>query len=78
MFFELIYIRRALNTGTCIQQGDLFYSAAYTGVRWHAAKYKSHVHKPKDVPLVECMYFVLTCMPGDTLGDSGLCCCARD
>ena len=27
MFFEPIYIPRALNTGTCIQQGDLFYSA---------------------------------------------------
>ena len=27
MFFELIYMPWALNTGTCIQQGDLFYSA---------------------------------------------------
>ena len=27
MFFESIYIPRALNTGTCIQQGNLFYSA---------------------------------------------------
>ena len=27
MFFEPIYIARALNTGTCIRQGDLFYSA---------------------------------------------------
>ena len=27
MFSEPIYIPRALNTGTCIQQGDLFYSA---------------------------------------------------
>ena len=27
MFFEPIYIPQALNTGTCIQQGDLFYSA---------------------------------------------------
>ena len=27
MFFEPIYMPRALNTGTCIQQGDLFYSA---------------------------------------------------
>ena len=27
MFFEPIYIPRALNTGTCLQQGDLFYSA---------------------------------------------------
>ena len=27
MFFEPIYISRALSTGTCIQQGDLFYSA---------------------------------------------------
>ena len=27
MFFEPIYIPRALNTGTCIWQGDLFYSA---------------------------------------------------
>ena len=26
-FFEPIYIPWALNTGTCIQQGDLFYSA---------------------------------------------------
>ena len=26
-FFFPIYIPRALNTGTCIQQGDLFYSA---------------------------------------------------
>ena len=25
-FFKPIYIPRALNTGTCIQQGDLFYS----------------------------------------------------
>ena len=27
MFFEPTYIPRALNTGTCIWQGDLFYSA---------------------------------------------------
>ena len=27
MFSEPIYIPRALNTGTCIWQGDLFYSA---------------------------------------------------
>ena len=27
MVFEPIYISRALNTGTSIQQGDLFYSA---------------------------------------------------
>ena len=27
MFLEPIYIPRALNTGTCIRQGDLFYSA---------------------------------------------------
>ena len=27
MFFEPIYIPRALNTGTYIRQGDLFYSA---------------------------------------------------
>ena len=27
MFLEPIYIPRALNTGTCIQQGNLFYSA---------------------------------------------------
>ena len=28
MFFEPMYIPRALNTGTCIWQGDLFYSAS--------------------------------------------------
>ena len=27
MFFEAIYIPRALNTGTCLRQGDIFYSA---------------------------------------------------
>ena len=27
MFFEPIHIPRALNTGPCIRQGDLFYSA---------------------------------------------------
>ena len=27
MFFESIYIPPALNTGTCLRQGDLFYSA---------------------------------------------------
>ena len=27
MFFEPTHILRALNTGTCIRQGDLFYSA---------------------------------------------------
>ena len=26
MFFERIYFPRALNTGTCLRQGDLFYS----------------------------------------------------
>ena len=26
MFFEPIYIPLVLNTGTCLQQGDLFYS----------------------------------------------------
>ena len=30
-FFKLIYIPRALNTGTCIQQGDLPYSAGLHG-----------------------------------------------
>ena len=28
MFFEPIYIPKALNTGTCLRQGDLFYSAS--------------------------------------------------
>ena len=28
MFFEPIYIPRPLNAGTCIRQGDLFYSAS--------------------------------------------------
>ena len=27
MFFQLIYVLWALNTGTCIRHGDLFYSA---------------------------------------------------
>ena len=27
MFSEPFYISRALNTGTCLKQGDLFYSA---------------------------------------------------
>ena len=27
MFSEPVYMPRALNTGTCIQQGDLFHSA---------------------------------------------------
>ena len=27
MFFKPIYIRRALNTGTCLREGDLFYFA---------------------------------------------------
>ena len=27
MFFEPIYMPRVLNMGTCIQQGELFYSA---------------------------------------------------
>ena len=27
MFLEPVYIPRALNTGTCIRQSDLFYSA---------------------------------------------------
>ena len=27
MFLDPIYIPRAVNTGTCIQQGNLFYSA---------------------------------------------------
>ena len=31
---------------------------------WHACKYK--VHKPEDVPLVEFMYLVFTCMPGES------------
>ena len=31
MFFEPLYIPRALNTGTCIWQGDLFILRAYTG-----------------------------------------------
>ena len=30
----------------------------------------------EDVPLVEFMYLVFTCMPGGvTVGNSGLCCC---
>ena len=31
MFFEPIYIPRALNTRTCIRQGDTFYSAGLHG-----------------------------------------------
>ena len=31
MFSEPIFIPRALNTGTCIRQGDLFYSAGLHG-----------------------------------------------
>ena len=31
MFFEPIYIPRALNTGTCLRQGDLFYSTGLHG-----------------------------------------------
>ena len=27
MFLEPVYIPQALNTGTCLRQGDLFYSA---------------------------------------------------
>ena len=29
----------------------------------------------KDVPLVEFMHLVFTCMPGDSEGNSGLYCC---
>ena len=32
MFLEPIYFPRALNTGTCIKQGDLFYSV---GLHWN-------------------------------------------
>ena len=32
MFFEPIYIPRTLNTGTCLRQGGLFYSA---GLHWN-------------------------------------------
>ena len=31
MLFEPIYIQRAVNTGSCIRQGDLFYSAGLHG-----------------------------------------------
>ena len=31
MFFEPIYILRALNIGTCIQQDDLFIPRVYKG-----------------------------------------------
>ena len=34
-FFEPIYIPRAVNTGTCIRQGDLFYSAGMTQLKTH-------------------------------------------
>ena len=34
MFFEPIYIPRALNTGTTLQQGDLFYSAGLHSNRY--------------------------------------------
>ena len=38
MFFEPIYIPQALNTGTCMWQGDLFYSA---GLHWKV--HRNHV-----------------------------------
>ena len=31
--FLAYYIPQALNTGTCIQQGDLFYSAGLHGIQ---------------------------------------------
>ena len=31
MLFEPVYILQALNTGTCLQQGDLFYSISFCG-----------------------------------------------
>ena len=48
VFFKPIYIPWALNTGTCIQQGDLFYSAGLhrTGV--------SHIqHRKKSGEVLE-------------------------
>ena len=39
MFFEPVYIPWALNMGTCIQQGDLFYSA---GLHRTGASHSQH------------------------------------
>ena len=52
----------------------------YTLCRWVCLKWRVHIIPLgasfcEDVPLVEFMYFVFTCMPGGvTVGDSGLCC----
>ena len=46
MFFEPIFIPRALNTGTSIQQGDLFDSAAYTGT---GVRHSQHKKKSGEV-----------------------------
>ena len=54
MFFEPIYILWALNMGTCIQKGDLFYSAGLhkepvlaTEKRWGEVLEKMQVNGPE-------------------------------
>ena len=51
MFFEPIFIPRALNTGTSIQQGDLFYSvglhAANTGKKSGEVLEKMQMNGPE-------------------------------
>ena len=51
----LIYIPRALNTGTCIQQGDLFYSAGQQekigrGFGKSAGEWTGRVEISKEIP----------------------------
>ena len=46
MFFEPIFIPRAFNTETSIQQGDLFDSAAYTGT---GVRHSQHKKKSGEV-----------------------------
>ena len=45
MFFEPIYILRVLNTGTCLRQGDLFYSAGLHKIHVLATANKGEIKR---------------------------------
>ena len=52
MFFEPIYIPRALNTETCTQQGDLFYSAGLTGT---GISHSQHWREKQEAAYYDCV-----------------------
>ena len=58
MFSEPIYIPRALNTGTCLRQGDLFYSAGLHRNHVLASQHRKNQERFYDEAGAAMLFFV--------------------